>query len=180
MIKNIENFNNLISTFRMMLIKQSELESNRVLNANSVRGQDLSKLTNNNIYTSYKTDDLVMLFEFFENSNDSNVSFTLDDTINQYTSYKVKLIIYGNTSGILANKLKSRLLSSKVQNDLYEFGIYIESISDLETVNEFINNTYWNRCDINININCRYEYSQIDTDEKIDNDYSYQINTNEI
>lgn len=181
MIPKITNENTLITNFFNTLVIQSQLSQDHVLNVNSPTGIDLSKLLLDNIYVSYLRTNSVILFEFLRNSDNNNMSYTKEnDDINKYTSYKVHIIIYGNTSSELANKLKPRLLSGKVIDDLYNKGIYIKEIGEIETINEFINNKYWNRNDFDIYLACRYEYTQVSVENKTSENDKFEINTNNI
>jgi len=165
------------------LITQSELDNTKVLNSNSVRGVDLAKLiaNTNNQYTSIETTDVVLLFEFLKHDDTNNMSYTDEkDKVNTYSSYKVHIIIYGNTSDYVAHKLKSRLLTSKVIQDLYDKGIYLKEVSPIETDNEFINNTYWNRTDLDIFLGCRYEFSQISVEPSTSESDTFEIDINTI
>lgn len=155
---------------RNILIEQSELESNRVLNATSVRGQDLSKLFKDKIYKSYELDDLVILFEtvFRPNSNNNVVMEEEDTTITNYSAYYVKVLVYGNKSPYLINKLRSRLLSSTVSDKLYDSGILLEKVSNPEPMREWINETLWIRNDFTLEISCRESF------EKVKPDYEFE------
>lgn len=162
MIPVIENLMDLDKHIRNELIEQSGLLAKRVLNAISVRGQDLSKLIDDNIYMSYNLSDCVIIFEVLIDSDSSdNVSLTeKDESITDYSAFNVKVIVYGNKSNILCHKIKSRFLSEEVRQSLWDNGIHLIEISNIESINEFINNTIWTRCDFDIKIACRLNFDK--------------------
>lgn len=170
MINPINNFLDIDKQIKKILEIQGELPSNRVLNAISIRGQDLSKLIEGKIYESYDVSDLFIIFEkVFNPSSTDNVSMTENDgSITNYLSFYIKVLIYGNNSNNVASKIKSRLLTSKVRNDLDFKGIHIFSISNPESMTEFINNTLWIRTDLTLNISCRQIVSQVEEDYEMD------------
>ena len=124
MIKTIATENDLTKAIYDILVAQSELQNLQVLNVNSPDGVDLSKLTTDNVYVSYLMSDSILLFELLRDNDEDNMTYTeKNESIVKYTAYKVHITLYGNSSGTLSNKLKSRLLTSKVINDLYNLGI---------------------------------------------------------
>ena len=128
MITPIKDILEIDKIIRNTIIEESEFEANRVLNAISVRGQNLSKLVEDNIYMSYDLDDLIIIFEVIPNpSFNDNVTMEEDDgSITNYSNFYVKIIIYGTKSANVAYKLKSRLLSRRVKDVTKEF-ILIQS-----------------------------------------------------
>lgn len=154
---------------RNEIIKQSGLDSSNVLNGISIRGQDLIKSIGDNIFVSYDAKDSVIIFEVvFNPSSSNNVSMTEEDeSITVYASYNVNIIIYGNQSNYIANLLKSRLLTSQSRNNLQYQGIYLADISNIEPMNEFINDSLWVRNNLTLNISCRFNYSQVETENEI-------------
>lgn len=181
MIKTIENENALTTAIFNTLVTQSELPSLQVLNVNSPDGVDLSKLTTDEIYVSYMLSDSVLLFELLRDNNEDNMTYTEEnENIVKYSDYKVHITIYGNNSGTLSNKLKSRLLTCKVINDLYNLGVLIKEVGNIETINEFYNTKYWNRNDFDISLACKYEYTQVSVENKTSENDKFEINTNNI
>lgn len=166
MINFIKEPLELDKIIRNVLIEQSELNSKRVLNALSVRGQNLSKFITENSYMSYNLSDIVIIFEISSNqSSKSNVVMEEDDdTITDYSSFYVKILIYGNKSSYIANKLKSRLLSRKVIDNLQYEGIHVETVSNPEPMREWLNETLWIRNDITMEISCRESFEKVSLD----------------
>lgn len=196
-MKTIENTDQLVEIVRNMLIAQSELSSERVLNSLSLQGVELDKLLEEQIYNSIDQQDTTLLFELISLDSNSNVSmeetdsynakeltcspFTicspntitgdlkLDTSITYYKMYQLKIILYGSSSSAVALQLAGRLRTSKVRTNLYSSGIYLEKVSEPDAINEFKNNIVWLRNDINIDLGVKYSIPQIDTDEAYDN-----------
>lgn len=166
MIKPITDTLELEKIIGEVLEQQSNLPSERILNAISVRGQNLSKLIENDVYMSYNLSDLVIIFEVIFNPNSTdNVSMEEEDeSITVYSAFYVKILIYGNKSANVANKLKGRLLSRKVRDDLHEKGIHIERVSNPESMTEILNETFWIRNDLTMEIACRQSFNQKEPD----------------
>ena len=193
-MKSIQNLDVLTETIRNMLISQSELSPDRVLNSLSLTGTDLDKLLEDSIYTSITQNDTTLLFELSSvNVSNNNVSmesgdkynskylacspfticgpntivgsFVIDYSITYYKMYQLHLILYGLSSSEVAMKLVARLRSEAVRHNLYADGLYVEDITDIQTFNEFKNNLMWLRNDITINIGIKSDISQILSDD---------------
>ena len=181
MIKTIASEDALTTAIFDTLVAQSGLPSLQVLNVNSPDGVDLSKLTTDDVYVSYLLSDSILLFELLRNNDEDNMSYTeSNENIVKNTSYKVHITLYGNSSGELSNKLKARLLTSKVINDLYNLGVLLKEVGNIETINEFFNTKYWNRHDFDIYLACKYEYTQVSVENKTSENDEFEINTNNI
>lgn len=174
MINSITNLNSAIIALRKYLIINSELDSSRVLNSLSLNGTELDKLLEDSIYNSIESSNDTLLFEVSENESNSNMSE--DDNENNdiiyYKMYTCHIIIYGDNSDNIALKLASRMRSNVVIDAIYNDGIYIEDISNPQSINEFKNNLMWFRTDFDISFGVRYSISHIIEDyniEKIDN-----------
>lgn len=169
MIKAIKEPLEIDKVIRNVLIKQSELSSSRVLNAASVRGQNLSKLIEEDTYTSLNLSDILIIFErvFNPNSKNNVVMEEEDDTITIYSSFYIKILIYGNDSPYIANKLRSRLLTRSVIDDLQESGVCVNNISNPEPMSEWLNETLWIRNDLTMEVSCRESFKKIDSDYEI-------------
>lgn len=170
MIPILEDVMLIDKYIRQELIQQSGLIGERVLNAISVRGQDLSKLVDEKIYMSYNLYDCFIIFEVVIDSDSTdNVSMTEEDeSITDYSVFNVKVMIYGNKSNILSHRIKSRLLTEEIRQNLYEKGIHLIEISSIESVNDFINNTIWPRTDFDIKVGCRLNFEKIISYEQFD------------
>lgn len=193
MITPIVDINELDKVIRKFLIEQSELNSNKVLNALSIRGTDLDELIAENTYDSISTAETTMLFETKTRNTTSDMSMTTDETtysettcandticgndtlvgvttvvedgLVYYKAFRVRVILYGNDSINMALKLISRFRTDKIRNDFYDNGIYLETISDSESVNEYKNETMWLRTDFDIDISVKFETELMSRDE---------------
>lgn len=161
----LSNVNELNKILRNQLIKQSRLNSEQVLNALSIHGEDLDKLLEEQAYISIDRSDLLILFELQSRRNDSDVSMTNeDDSVTMYRSFNFRVIIYGNDSSSLANVLVSRFRTEAVRNELHYNGVYLERVNEPDILNEYKNNTMWLRNDIVLEISCKFNISQIDVE----------------
>lgn len=161
-LTSIEKLNSLM---RDQLIKQSQLSPKRVLNALSIHGEDLDELISGSVYGSIEPSNEVILFELRSRNDGSNVTFTEENgEITCYKSYSLRIIIYGDESTTLVNKIMSRFRTIKVRNDLLSKGVYVEKISDPEKINEYKNDSMWIRNDMDIDISCKMTIPQVDDD----------------
>lgn len=185
-MKTTTNINDVIVKIRNMLISQSQLPSDRVLNSLSLRGTELDELLSENeeIYNGISILNTTLLFELRSIQSNSNVSMEegdiynasdlmcsdsticdpnticgdtiIDRSITYYKMYELYIIIYGENGLDTAIKLASRMRSQEVRSDLYMDGIYIEKVSDPNMINEFKNDTMWLRNDISINLGLKF------------------------
>lgn len=167
MIEHIVDIDKIIGN---MLVKQSTLARDNILNVDSIRGVDLSKFITDKVKLSYDLSDLVILFEVKGVDNENvNVSETMsNDLILESSSFEIQLTIYGNQSLHLAKILKARIESEKVRNDLLAEGLYLINIESIQSFNEFMNETVWPRADIILNVACEMQINQVDTMNEVD------------
>lgn len=185
-MKTTTNINDVIVKIRNVLISQSQLPSDRVLNSLSLRGTELDELLSENeeIYNGISILNTTLLFELRSIQSNSNISMeegdiytasdlvcsnsticntnticgdtVIDRSITYYKIYELYIIIYGENGLDTAIKLASRMRSQEVRSDLYMDGIYIEKVSDPNMINEFKNDTMWLRNDISINLGLKF------------------------
>lgn len=174
----------LEKSLRKMLIKQSELDSNRVLNGRSFRGIELNKVISDEDEFSIDLNDLFILFDLY-NDNELNYSENVDDNnIRLISSFTLHITIYGNNALDLAQKLKARLESEQVLLALQNENIHLKSVSSLSDIAEYINDTFWNRYDMEVRLEGERLISKIEPDanfEEIDMNTNYnngEYNTN--
>lgn len=192
-MKSIQTLDELTLALRQMLIQQSELSPDRVLNALSLEGTELDKLLEEQVYESISQNDTTILFQLTALPSESDVSmeegdkytareqvcsmstisgrntivgdFVIDYSITYYKMYRLAVIMYGLASSDLAAKLIARLRSGNARTNLYSSGIYLEEVSNPTTINEFKNNIMWLRNDFDIDIGVKYNISQISLPE---------------
>jgi hypothetical protein len=165
-IKHLTNLEDVVIVIRQQLSKQAEMNINDVINADSIRGAMLSKIVDG-VQTPYSAKESVIVFELVE-TTDVDISAQLEsDDMLDISSHEVKLVIYGDDSRTVSRKLKARMLSQKVIEDLSKIGINIMNISNITSTTEFINTTRYLRRDMSIRIICSMQISSIDSDEAI-------------
>lgn len=164
MINNIEQ---LILIIRPMIAKQAEISIDDVINADSIRGPELTKIVDGK-KEPYQPHEQVIIFELNETSDVSVYETQENDEINAILSYELAIVLYGDAARTHAVKLKGRLLSEKVLQELSEQGISITSISNIIPSSEFINSTRYIRRDFSINFNTTININQIENYEHID------------
>lgn len=169
MIRELNDTNDLDAVIRQFLIRQSQLEPRFVRNSKSVFGSDLDKSDDNVVFKSIDQDDVTILFSVYDRQSDSDMTETNSDgSIAVYKSFVIHVIVYGNKSGMMANKLVARFRTLKVRSDLQENAIHLETISDITELQDFKASTIWERNDFDINISCRLAFDQVDDDYDIE------------
>lgn len=165
MITSIENLEKII---RSLLIEQSQLEDEFVRNSLTLYGAMLDQETSSNIFETITPEQNVVLFELINRQNDSDFTETIDDIIRVCTSFTVHVIIYGDSAKTLSNILIGRLRSEKVRDDLLDQGIYLESTTFPEGIQEYKNGVMWIRNDFDINISCELEVTPVSSDYTVE------------
>ena len=167
MINPISKVKELEKILRSEIITQSELDEKRVANSLSIYGETLDKLLNNSIADSYEKTDSVILFELSNRDNPSDISYTdTEENIIYNKSYRLNLIIYGDSSPDIANKITMRFRTENVRDNLFNEGVYIEEVTDPSSFNEFINDVMWLRTDLSILLTATFKLSQINKSEE--------------
>lgn len=165
MIKAFGNVNELNKELRTILMTQSGVDGQFVRNALSTFGETLDKLLFKQTYDTICPCDVLILFELRSRENETDVSMTeRDDTVTYYKSYELYVIIYGDKAADVANMLIARMRTEAVRLRLLDLGIYLESVSNDTSLNEFKNNVMFNRHDIRFNISCRFSIAQVSSD----------------
>ena len=172
MIKPI-SYEEIIKVLRNTIIENSDLPAERVLNALSARGTDLSEILNHTQVYSYSLKDVFILFELLKDENGNNFVTKKDDnSMLTISSYKFHIMIYGNGSNDYSQIIRSIFKQSSVALDLRGMGVHVTSVSSGETLNEFINNTLWLRNDIIVYIETVYESINKKEQEYFDQNYN--------
>ena len=159
-------FNDIIKNIRNVIIEYVGLDNNRVLNTASVRGADLLKIINKCELNSFNLNDSFIVFEFKESTDKDYYIINENDTENSIVSrYQMDIKLYGGACHIISQKMLSVFREEHILQDLYEKGIHFTGIEYPETVNEFINNTLWPRCDMTIRLQARMKVEKSKADE---------------
>lgn len=164
MISSI-TYENIIIFLRKEIAYQSGVSLDRIFNAVSVRGPDLSKIISETEAASFDLSNAFIVFEMMEDENEGNVvTHEVDGTISSIASFKFNLKIYGNACHTVSQNILMRFKTEEVALGLRDKGIYIRGITFPTNINEFINNTVWPRCDMTLNLQVRFNVSRISVD----------------
>lgn len=168
MIPALTSIDDINVVIRRFLIQQSEINEAFVRDAKTLFGPSLDKTDDNVIFESIEHEDVMILFELHSRQSESDMTQTLaDGSIVSYKSFNVHVIIYGENSAIVANKLMARFRTQKVRTDLQANSIYLEKFSDITELHEFKASTMWERNDFDINISCKMIFNQINDDYEV-------------
>lgn len=152
---NITTYENALKTLRQLILGYTNLPSEFVLNGDSIYGPDAWKMISELIGESPSLEDTFIVFEFKEIPNDS-FGITDYDTNNMFAiaPYGLFLKIYGDKCHTVAYKLAALFKYPTAVQELYANGLKIIDTSQVNSLNEFINNVRWPRCDIEIDVLC--------------------------
>ena len=152
MIENMQDIDKIIGN---MLLKQSGLNRQNIVNGLSVRGPELSKFITETVKQSYDLTDVVIIFERMAlDEGNTNIDETeSDDSIRESIAEKISINIYGNQSFAMAKTLKARFESEKVREDLLNSGIHLM---------QFMNEMLWHRASFDLEIAYEISVNQID------------------
>ena len=168
MIPVLQSIDEVNVVIRRFLIRQSEVDEHFVRDAKTLFGPSLDKSEDGVIFESIEHDDVMILFELYARKSDSDMTQTLEDgSIISYKSFVVHVIIYGDDSTTVAEKLVARFRTQKVRSDLQSNAIHLEEISEIIELHEFKASTIWKRNDFDIDISCNLLFSQINDDYEV-------------
>ena len=154
-IKALNSLDDAVLILRNAMIEKLNVDGQQVLNALSVYGADLAKIVQD-VQDSIKHEgsdpentqsDVLILFEV-SNDEDSKNNMIQGEVV--YEACKMHLTIYGDDSEEVSVKLKTALLEADEKVALNLQGVQIASISNISAVNEFKNETLWQRRDMDI------------------------------
>lgn len=157
-LADVEQIDSIIAT---ALTKQSGLENERIINAHSIRGPELSKAISDTVQLSYELEDVAIIFEV-QATSDLSITEEDEDGLLSFNSAKIDITIYGNESFQMATMLKARLESEKSKYDLLEEGLHLNTVGSLSEISEILNNTVWPRVSFDINVDFCLLVSKID------------------
>ena len=159
---DIESINTIL---RAQLIAQSGISAELIRDATTEYGSFLDMNSSGSIFESLTPTNTALLFELKTRESSINMSRTNDnDSITFFRAYQLRVILYGDNSGNVANMLVARFRTEKVRNSLLAKGVYVETVSEPERITEFKNNIVWQRNDIEINVSCEVELTQSSID----------------
>lgn len=164
----ITSIKELEKIVRKYLISQSELKGKFVRNALSTYGETLDKLLYKQTFDTITPCDELMLFELKTHKSSSTKSMTeVNGDITSYKSYTIHVIIYGENAADVASKTIARLRTEIIRDSLLNEGVYIEEVTDDDSINEYINNVMWRRHDFDVNISCDITVTQVTADQEL-------------
>lgn len=165
MIKSI-TYENIVRTLASFLDNYSGIDPIRILNADSIRGTDISEAISSTEMYSPEASPSFVLFELLEDQNDANFSTKGEEEsdMDRIQSYNFHLMIYGNSSPMDAQKISSLFKQPDCALYLRDCGIFISGVDPVEAINEFINNTLLLRRDLIIKLQVRHEFKNVGID----------------
>ena len=164
MLKGTTNVNDTIKCIRKAIIDYLEISGNRVLNGLSVRGADLQKIIDECNLGSFDLNDSFMVFEIVKDEEDYFVMKETETKTSNIGSFRIDFRVYGNACYTIGMKMQAMFKDEDVLYGFYENGIRAKGTTNLTSINEFINNTLWPRCDLSFKYQIRFEIERPDTD----------------
>lgn len=154
-IKALGALDDATKILRSEIIAISGVSDELVLNALTSYGADLNRildevaqgLEHSHSNPEDPRDDLLILFENRSDDSSSDNVFHAGVT---YQAYKMHIIIYGDGAEEMAVRIKNGLLLLDEKAKLDHEGVHIASVSNIESMNEFKNETMWQRRDFDI------------------------------
>lgn len=142
-----------------IVLKYGELPTNFVINGDSLYGPDIWKSIINDVARTATQDDSFVIFEFKEIQNDSFAITEMNDAIHSLVPYMFYIRVYGNQCHTLAQKLQAAFHLPSVVVKLRDAGLKINSTSQVNSLNEFINGSRIQRCDFDVGLLCNFEFN---------------------
>jgi len=179
MIKALQTADDVTLVIVQMLKEQTGLSSEYILNGETHQGADLGFYDNiSKTIVPFSTSDTFIVFDQTEDTEKSRTQVLDDDSIDCFTYYRYNLIIYGDQAGTISQKLRARLTTAKVRRSLEANGVHIETFEPINSMNEYINNVYWQRKAIEIVVSCRLNFEQASVDNSMQTFGNLQIEVN--
>lgn len=164
MIKQTD-FEGMVKTVARFLDAYSGIKPSNILNADSIRGTDLSEMISESQSFSPKANSAFMLFEFLENPEDDYItSGEKEGNMCTIQSYDLHLKIYGNSSPDVAQRVSALFKVPDIALSLRDEGVFIKGVSPIVPMNEFVNNTWLIRRDLVVKTQIRFEIQSLSED----------------
>lgn len=156
-------YKDIIITLGKFLDEKSGLNSQRILNADSVRGTDISQMINSTESYSPAQSDSFLLFELLEDTSGEHfvTPGQREQDMMSIQSFNFHIMIYGNNSPMDAQKISTIFKNADLVLGLRDSGIFVNQVSAVDPINEFINNTLLIRRDIDIKIEVRFQFDNV-------------------
>ena len=151
---NTDEINKIV---RLEIINYLNITGNRVLNGVSVRGPNLQKIISECTLGSFNLEDSFIVFDLEKaNGEDYFVMEEDDNTVSVISEFQMNFRVYGMLCHMIGLRLQAMFKDVYVLGRLYEKGIRGQDVTDLTTINEFINNTMWPRADLSFKMQIRF------------------------
>lgn len=159
-------YNEALVLLRKTILDNTKIPNELILNGDSLYGPDILKTVNRYVSESPDTQTTFIVFEFKEIDNDSyGVTSDDNDTMITLSPYGFYLKIYGDDCHMVSQKIASIFKSSYAVEMLQNSGIKILTTSNITSLNEFINGVRWPRCDLELDVLCRFDFDMLSPDQ---------------
>ena len=153
----VTTYEQALIALRSQLLTYTDIPGRMIINGDSLYGPDVWRELSDTIGVAPDIDTPFIVFEFKEIQNEIFVITTDTDGMFAVTPYGFFIKIYGNKCHEVAYKVSSIFKFPPVVESLQNAGIKIVSTSQVSSLNEFINNVRWPRCDVEIDVACNFE-----------------------
>lgn len=164
MIKKVI-YEDIIRSIRRLLIDYSGIPGHKILNALSARGTPLAEYISESEEESINMSTSFLLFELIEDQDANNyVTTSQNDGMMTIQAFQFHIMIYGNNCHTDAQKISTLFKQSDNALRLRNEGVFINGVEPVESINEFINDTLIQRCDLFIKLQGRFEFEETSED----------------
>lgn len=140
---------------RNTILSYTGLKNEFLLNGDSLYGPDVWKMLTDLIGEAPELSDTFVVFEFKEIPSEMYAVDNQD--LIALAPYGLFLKVYGDNCHAFAHKLAALFKYPVAVEYFRSNGIKITNTSTVGSLNEFINNVRWPRCDIEIDVLCNFK-----------------------
>ena len=163
----MRSVNDALKVFRKLINKITGVPNNLILNGESIRGPELVTIKNGQ-KVPFSLDDTCII-HYINPVDELSVINTINDDdnsiIKHLQSYELHLVIYGNNSHDVVNKIKSNIYSEYCNNILRDNEISLLKIESIENTSDFkISQTFVLRYDVRIRFDVILECDKVETE----------------
>lgn len=150
----VTTYENALIELRKIILSYSGLSNDLLLNGDSLYGPDVWKMITDLIGETPNLSNTFIVFEFKEIPSDT---YGIDpEEMLALAPYGLFLKVYGDKCHEFAHKLVAIFKYPPAIEYFRTRGIKIINTSTVGSLNEFINNVRWPRCDIEIDVLCNF------------------------
>lgn len=150
----VTTYEKALVALRNQILIYSGIPNNFILNGDSIYGPDIWKMITDTIGEAPELSNTFIVFEFKEIPNDS---FGITGGFTALAPYGLFLKVYGDNCHMTAYKLAAMFKYADVIEVLQNSGVKVTNTSTIGSINEFINDTRWPRCDVEIDVLCNFD-----------------------